>query len=217
MIEVITPARYARYSRELDQIFRLRHRVFGEQLGWDVRSDRGRERDEFDDADPVYLIGRDDDGKVVATVRLLSMSGPCMVGGVFKPLLDSAAPARTDRHWEASRLAVEMRSFAARHLRIANCFTQRLYAAVAEWGLISGIQKVVTIYDPVTERFVRRLGIRPSWRGPMIDFGKTSAVAVSFDVTRDALDAIRKSGGITGSVLGLEEPAIDLSTPAEAA
>lgn len=217
MIEIITPALYDDYADELDQIFRLRCRVFQEQLGWDVSAVNGRERDQFDDLGPVYLIGRDEVGAVVATVRLLPMSGPCMLNGVFRQLLDQDAPAQIEFHWEASRLAIEIRSYAARHLCIANRFTRELYAAVAELGLINGIEKILTIYDPVTERFVSRLGIRPSWRGPEIKFGKTTAVAVSFDVTPSALQAIRRSGRLTGSVLPSRPPNFSLSKPAEAA
>ncbi len=87
MIEVISSANRERYSNELDQIFRLRHRVFKQRLDWDVASVDGRERDAFDDLDPVYLFGRGPTGEVNATWRLLPTTGPNMLRDSFAHLL----------------------------------------------------------------------------------------------------------------------------------
>jgi len=40
----------------IDGMFRLRHTVFRERLGWEVASKDSREQDEFDDCDPMYVI-----------------------------------------------------------------------------------------------------------------------------------------------------------------
>ena len=43
-------------SRKLEGMFRLRHEVFKERLAWEVGSVAGKERDLFDDLDPVYIV-----------------------------------------------------------------------------------------------------------------------------------------------------------------
>ncbi|HQS48143.1 MAG: hypothetical protein B7Y12_08135 [Rhizobiales bacterium 24-66-13] len=40
----------------LDGMHRLRARVFGERLGWDVDVRNGREMDDFDGCQPTYIL-----------------------------------------------------------------------------------------------------------------------------------------------------------------
>lgn len=43
----------------LRAMFRLRHAIFHDRLGWDVTSDNGMEHDEYDEINPVYMIVKD--------------------------------------------------------------------------------------------------------------------------------------------------------------
>jgi N-acyl-L-homoserine lactone synthetase len=90
----------------LDGMFRLRHEVFYERLRWDVGSLHGRERDVYDDCDPVYVIGYlEDCQEVTACCRLLPTDGPYMLRDVFAETL-RGGPAPCDPGiWEISRLA----------------------------------------------------------------------------------------------------------------
>ncbi|MFF4624666.1 acyl-homoserine-lactone synthase [Nonomuraea jabiensis] len=49
----------------VDGMFRLRHTVFHERLRRDVDSLHGRERDSYDDCDPVYVIAYAEGGQEV--------------------------------------------------------------------------------------------------------------------------------------------------------
>ncbi|MDZ7811093.1 MAG: acyl-homoserine-lactone synthase [Arhodomonas sp.] len=71
----------------LDGIYRFRHRVFHQRLGWEVSSARGREMDEYDDLDPVYIAYRRSAEEVIGTFRLLPTTGPYMLRDVFPQLL----------------------------------------------------------------------------------------------------------------------------------
>ena len=44
----------------MDEMFRLRARVFHDRLRWEVQAADGKERDKYDDMAPVYLIYTDD-------------------------------------------------------------------------------------------------------------------------------------------------------------
>ena len=90
----------------LDEMFRLRHTVFNERLGWDVSSKDGREQDEFDDCDPTYVIAADArTHRVVGCCRVLPTTGPYMLSKVFSQALKGADAPVNPRCWEISRLA----------------------------------------------------------------------------------------------------------------
>ncbi|MFN4129018.1 MAG: acyl-homoserine-lactone synthase, partial [Paracoccaceae bacterium] len=64
MIIVIDALNKDRFGDLLDEMFKLRARVFGDRLGWEVEITNGREIDQFDRLDPAYVIGLDDEGHV---------------------------------------------------------------------------------------------------------------------------------------------------------
>ncbi|HEY3869669.1 MAG TPA: acyl-homoserine-lactone synthase [Actinocrinis sp.] len=93
----------------LTKMFRLRYEVFHRQLGWDVDSTDGLERDEFDGLDPVYVLAVNRlDGTVAGCLRLLPTLGPHMLTDVpaLQPALQGRPSPRSPRIWEISRLAV---------------------------------------------------------------------------------------------------------------
>ncbi|MFF4622290.1 acyl-homoserine-lactone synthase [Nonomuraea jabiensis] len=90
----------------VDGMFRLRHTVFHERLRWDVDSFHGRERDFYDDCDPVYVIGYAEDCREVAgCCRLLPTVGPYMLRDVFPEALRGGQAPCDPAVWELSRLA----------------------------------------------------------------------------------------------------------------
>lgn len=98
MIQLIAPDCYGDFADELHEMHRLRHRVFKEQLDWDVRTDGRYEVDSFDALKPHYLILRGSDGPVDGCVRLLPSNGPTMLRDTFPELLEGeTAPEETQR------------------------------------------------------------------------------------------------------------------------
>ncbi|MGV9381263.1 acyl-homoserine-lactone synthase [Nonomuraea sp. NPDC003707] len=90
----------------VDGMFRLRHTVFYERLHWDVDSFHGRERDSYDDCDPVYVIGyAEDRQEVMGCCRLLPTVGPYMLRDVFSEALRGGQAPCDPAVWELSRLA----------------------------------------------------------------------------------------------------------------
>lgn len=90
----------------VDGMFRLRHTVFYERLHWDVDSFHGRERDFYDDCDPVYVIGyAEDRQEVTGCCRLLPTVGPYMLRDVFSEALRGGQAPCDPAAWELSRLA----------------------------------------------------------------------------------------------------------------
>ena len=85
----------------LDEMFRLRARVFHDRLHWGVDVVYGMERDMYDDLRPIYIL--DVDGSVVrGSLRLLPTTGSTFSELVFPSEMVSAPTI-----WECSRLCVD--------------------------------------------------------------------------------------------------------------
>src|SRR6266542_4457256 len=102
MLQLITPDRYGEFIDDLAEMHRLRYRIFKERLGWDVQASGDMEVDEFDACQPVYLLQRNDDGRVQGCVRLLPTTGPTMLRDTFPALLDGQAAPASQVIWEAA-------------------------------------------------------------------------------------------------------------------
>ena len=103
MILVIEPHNASEHSNLIDEMFRLRARIFHDHLRWDVQVADGKERDKYDDEGPVYLIHADDEKpKVKGSLRLLPTTGPTVLADFFQiPYLQ---PRISVRHLSGSVL-----------------------------------------------------------------------------------------------------------------
>ncbi len=209
MIIVIDGINRHRYGRLLDEMFRLRARVFGDRLGWDVEIVDGKEIDEFDSLDPAYVIGLNDDGRVVSCVRALQTTGPHMLSEVFSDILDGEPPLRSATLWESTRFCVDTevleRGNARNSVSYATC---ELMAASLEYARDSGISDIVTVIDPIMNRVLKRSDCAPyGYVGSTKPMGKVSAMAALLDCTDERIDRIRKFAGIEGDVFVDDETA----------
>ena len=114
MIRLIQGRDRRNFPREIDEMFRLRARVFRDRMGWDVVVKDGWEIDAFDDLDPLYLLSLDDREVVRGCARLLPTTGPNMLNDVFSALLPGGNPIRSALMWESSRFSVDHASLTER-------------------------------------------------------------------------------------------------------
>ena len=61
MIVVLERHNAHEYQHLIDEMFRQRTRIFGYRLNWDVEVTDGKERDRYDDEQPVYIIHTDNE------------------------------------------------------------------------------------------------------------------------------------------------------------
>ena len=97
------------YPDFIKSMFKLRDRVFRGRLGWDVTSVDGKEKDEYDDMNPVYMLSCNEKKQVEGCWRILPTTGPYMLRDVFPELLRGERLPEDDNIWELSRLAVDPR------------------------------------------------------------------------------------------------------------
>jgi acyl homoserine lactone synthase len=169
-------------SRRLEAMFRLRHEVFKERLDWEVGSCGGRERDMFDDLDPVYIVC-EDGGEVLGSWRLLPTTKPYMLKDVFPELLyGQAAPEAADV-WEISRFAVSKRVAGNESLGTINKITNLLLEQLFQFAAQRDIKRIVAVADVRFERILKRAGLLTFRYGPPLQIGVTRAVSGYADVT----------------------------------
>ncbi|HKJ94826.1 MAG TPA: acyl-homoserine-lactone synthase [Gammaproteobacteria bacterium] len=155
----------------LQQLFRFRHRVFKERLGWEVASRRGMEYDDYDDLEPVHIAARAQ-SRIVGSWRLLPTTGPYMLRDTFPELLrGEAAPCASDV-WELSRFAVEPEDRNARVQASCSETTFGMMRACYRYAVDAGIREFVTVTSVALERMMRNAGV------PMARFGDGKATRV---------------------------------------
>jgi N-acyl-L-homoserine lactone synthetase len=201
MLQLINPARYGEFTDDLAEMHRLRYRIFKERLGWDVQASGDMEVDEFDACQPVYLLQRNDDGRVQGCVRLLPTTGPTMLRDTFPALLDGQAAPASQVIWESSRFGVDLCTREAKTAGSIARATYELFAGMIEFGLTRQLTDIVTVTDARMERILCRARWPLKRLGAPRAIGKTIAVAGYLEVSRERLSCVREAGG-------LDKPAI---------
>ncbi|MDR5651640.1 acyl-homoserine-lactone synthase [Ruixingdingia sedimenti] len=207
MIIVIDALNKHRFGDLLADMYRLRARVFGDRLGWEVEIKDGMEIDQFDRLDPAYVIGLDDEGHVVSCVRALQTTGPHMLSDVFQVILDGEPPLRSARLWESTRFCVDTQRLAGNgNMKAVSLATCELMIGSLEYARRSGISDIVTVIDPVMDRVLKRSDNAPyGYVGSTKPMGKVSAMAALLDCTEERIGRVRAFSGIHGDVFADED------------
>ena len=202
MIQLIAQEAYGEFVDDLAAMHRLRFRIFKERLDWDVQVTGGMEIDEFDACDPVYLLQKDENGRIQGCVRLLPTTGPTMLGSTFPALLDGQAAPASEAVWESSRFGLDLgvdHSKASGGIAKA---TYELFAGMIEFGLSRRLTDIVTVTDARMERILQRAGWPLRRLGQPRSIGKTIAIAGYLDVSPESLARVRDAGGFQRPVIG---------------
>jgi acyl-homoserine lactone synthase len=202
MIHVVTSANQHLYARQLDQMFRLRHAYYIEGHGWaGLTSQDGRETDEFDDTEAIYLMGIDPFGEVAVSVRLNPTTGPTLLKK-FSSWADQPTPSGEDI-WDVSRWMAQPRHRRANNPRWPTNFQRELMTGMLEFCESRGLTRLTMLAElRLTERIesygwpVRRLGQPQIYEG-----GKGSAIAAEIEVGAHVMALTRQKTGVFGHVL----------------
>ena len=212
MIIVIDALNRERSKGMLDEMFRLRARVFGDRLGWEVNIQDGMEIDKFDALDPAYVIGLDDQGHVISCVRALQTTGPHMLADVFSAILDGEPTLRSATLWESTRFCVDtQRLGSGRGRNSVSYATCELMVGSLEFAKQSGITDIVTVIDPIMDRVLKRSNNAPyDYLGSTKPMGKVSALAALLDCSQERIDRVRSFADIQGDIFLEEHAALEL-------
>ena len=158
MIVVVEPYNQHKYCRLMDEMFRLRARIFFDRLKWDVHVVDGRERDKYDDEEPVYIIHTDEQQREVkGSLRLLPTTGPTLLVDYFADTIPDAAHLSAPSIWEGTRfcLSEDILDKGQDGLLFASTV---MITALGELAVDAGIESVVGNFDAAMLRLYRRLG-----------------------------------------------------------
>jgi len=191
MIVVVEPYNAHEYSDLMDEMFRLRARVFRDRLGWDVQVADGRERDRYDNEGPVYLIYADDESlRVKGSLRLLPTTGPTVLADIFSDTLPDAVHLSAPTIWECTRFCLEDDILSRSHREEALIASTALIAALGEVAISAGIEAIVGNFDSTMLRLYRRIGCEVEVLGSTQRYGRPVYLGL-FPVSEPILRKVR--------------------------
>jgi acyl homoserine lactone synthase len=162
-------------------MFRLRHAVFHDRLGWEVTSDNGMEHDQYDECNPVYVLVKGDDSEILGCWRLLPTTGPYMLKDTFPQLLHGQpAPQQLDV-WELSRFAVSTAEREGMGFGFSEVPMNMMRSSV-RFAQDNGIARYVTVTSVSVERMLRKVGVNINRIGPPVRIGRVLTVACSIEI-----------------------------------
>jgi acyl-homoserine lactone synthase len=165
-------------------MFSARKRVFVDLLRWDVPVLDGRfEIDQFDGPEAMYLIITDRDGDHRGSLRLLSTSGPTILGDLFPFLCDKGPPA-SPSIWEISRLCLSP-DLRARDRRVVR---DQLATALVNFALANAIESYCCVADAAWLSQILSFGwdCMPLGLPQRLECGLTGALRIDVDAQTPA-------------------------------
>jgi acyl-homoserine lactone synthase len=139
MAEIVTKHNSFLYVDAVRQMYRLRHKVFVEQMGWEeIRKPDQLERDQFDTEEAIYLLVLDDGDRVIASLRFLPTLRPHTLSEIFPQLCNVVGIPVGPRIYEVGRLCVD--NDLPRTMR--RDAKARLMVGSMEFALMSGIEQL---------------------------------------------------------------------------
>jgi N-acyl-L-homoserine lactone synthetase len=181
----------------LDQLFRMRARVFRERLNWDVVVTEGRERDLYDDLNPLYVLSMDErSGDVRGAVRILPTTSRHMMEDIFHQYFDEQVVVRSPNVWECTRFCIHPeheKVVTPTGLNVATC---ELLYGVCSVALESGIEQLLGVSELPMLRIYRRSGWAPEIIGSSRRPGSVPIFAGLWDVNAATCRTIAARAGL---------------------
>jgi acyl homoserine lactone synthase len=168
-----------------------RYEVFIQALQWQLPTENGLERDQFDRSDTLYAVARDASGNVCGCARLLPTTKSYLLDEVFPGLMNGAPAPHAPDTWELSRFSTmapsETTVPSREEARRRFC---SLFASVVQVACAQGATRLITFTALGVERILRSIGMHAHRVGPpqMIDNKPVLALWIELDdQTRKAL------------------------------
>jgi len=174
------------------RMFRFRHKVFRERLGWEVESRNGLEVDHYDELEPVYMVSQNAHKEIIGSWRLLPTMGPYMLKDTFPQLLCGEPAPQDPSIWEVSRFATETSSPRGRVQANLGQVTFDMIRSLLPFAEDHGIRQYVFVTSVALERLVARIGLplRRFGNGQAQRVGKVLSVACRLDVNEQFRQAV---------------------------
>lgn len=192
MIRFLYADQLSRFPVLADSMFRDRAIQFKHRLDWEVTVDEnGREMDQYDVLNPLYIICQNADGRHAGSVRIMPTLGRIMTNEHFLHLTGGVRIA-SPLIWECTRFCLAPEA----PIGVAAA----LLAAGTEMGIRFGIEQAVGVIYAKTVPIYRRIGCAPDIIGT--DGAGRDAISVGlWPMTVEARAEISRKSGIPLSVM----------------
>lgn len=201
VVRLIEGHQRGQHPAAIDAMFRGRAEMFATRLQWDVEVKDGWEIDLYDDLDPLYLVSISADGHVRGSLRLMPTTGRTLMTEVFARTFDEPVDVRSALVWEGTRFCVHPDPNAELTPTGINRVTCELFMAMCEVSLALDLTNIIAVYDRSLPRIYQRIGWAPHAIGASDAFRHGRVFAGLWDVSDEALAAMRARSGIPGSVI----------------
>jgi acyl-homoserine lactone synthase len=207
VIHIVASDNESFYRDEMEQAYRLRHRVFVEELGWtDLAKPDGREIDQFDDEHAVHMLYIEE-GQVLGYQRMLPSTRPHLLSEILPELCEGERPVGP-HIWECTRHCV-----APGHRdkgRFASPIANALLSGIVEWGLSRGISTAIIEIDTYLLLRLVQLHFRMLPLGLPRRIANQDVIAVTATFDWRTLERLREMRGNRRRVLAetFETPAL---------
>lgn len=197
-VHIVTWQNLGTYHEQLEQYFRLRHRLYVDGYGWeDLRRPDGREIDDFDTPNAIYLLVIEN-GICTGGSRLISTVYPTLISKRYAHLCERGVPQSASKvDWTRFCVAPEKREGSGISLQAA-----ALYCSVMEYALMQAQAEIVFVaYTYWMNRFTS-VGWRVNPLGLTEPCDSRGSVFVgSIEVNHKALARAQDRLGISTSLL----------------
>jgi acyl-homoserine lactone synthase len=207
VIHIVTPENDYHYRAEMEQAYRLRHRVFVEELGWhNLAKPDGREIDQFDNKHAVHMLDIEH-GEVRGYQRLLPSTRPHLLSEIMPELCEVERPIGADI-WEISRHCVAPGQRSGGHY--ASPIADSLGSGLLEWALECGVSKFIIEIETMGLLPLVQLHFQPLPLGFPHKINGREVIAVTLTFDELTLERFREMRGNRRPVLAesFERPAL---------
>ncbi len=198
MLYLINRANRHLFDDKLNELFCARKQTFIDECGWNIPQDaQGREIDQFDTDNTVYLLSCTQEGELVGGTRMMPTTAPHMMSDVFGFLCDYPAPIGP-MVWEGSRYFVRKKFRKTPAIQVAHT---EMLCGMMETCLVYGIEQFIFVINGFHASGMIALGwdIVPLGAPKEIDGNPIMAFVVN--VRPEGLQAMRRTFGIESKPL----------------
>ncbi|PCJ69314.1 MAG: hypothetical protein COA62_11890 [Rhodobiaceae bacterium] len=191
-----------RFGNVIDDMLRLRHKVFVRDAQWAIPTWAEREADEFDTALWThYFALYDDDGVMRATGRNIRCDHPYMLKKLWPDLAYGAELPSGPKWAEGSRMCVDPEVSAKDRALYHTVIT----LAAMEWAWDRGIERFCFVTYPWAIKALSNMGLEPTSYGPPMGFGEEKFLAGHYSVAPEFTGKLRNLLQIGGEILRDDE------------
>jgi acyl homoserine lactone synthase len=180
VIVVVESHNAEKYSKLMDEMFRLRAAIFRDRLGWDVQVVDGKERDRYDDVGPVYIIYSDEEAREVkGCLRLLPTTGPTLLADIFSDTMPDGVHLTAPTIWECTRFCINEKFIEGKPSEGMLFTSMVMIEALGTVAINAGIESIIGNIDPAMLRLYRRVGCEVEILGSTFRYGRPIYLGLS--------------------------------------